>query len=922
MEYVDGANLRHLIRTGGLQPAEALAIVPQICEALQFAHDEGIVHRDIKPENILVDKRGRVKIADFGLARLLGASAPEMSLTGTNQVLGTLHYMAPEQIQGLRTVDHRADIYSLGVVFYEMLTGELPIGRFAPPSQKVEVDVRLDEVVLRSLESTPERRYQHASEVKTEVERISVGSASDRADREVGRRDRPISDQPPAAVEVSPAIASAERSTQRLATAMLIVGGLGLAFILFFLPAWLFFGGAEGFYRSRAAAASQRGETFHTNFLFLSMLYGFVAIPQALFIIVAALFLRNQRGYWLAIAACVVAALPITLLFPIGLPVALWGLAVLTSSNVRGLFAHRAAADTRSPFQRVFWPAILLLAASIIDAVLMITYFGASVETFQRGSNDFSFVLTLAVFTTFMFVFRLVAAVQLFRLRSLRLCKWASAASLLPLSFGSIIGIPAGIWALIELMRPDVKEAFGRANKNDSHADAGVPEPGIESRPASKAFDVGASQHFATPVSDLEDEQQRAAELAERAPAWLAFVELALFGLGWLFVGAMWNFGTAGLWFGFAVLAAITYLAVRWNLVYLPKLQRELQRQSRLRRGFALMAGFIIFVLAMMFVSGAQISYWDTFGDPSAFVPQYEVLQDQMTAAVKSSKLGELNEKAFNAQTIGTMKYRSPWEPLYLAVAGLVFVAVAVATMVDTRRYRHSWKYCWGTALGIAVLLFTMLVIIVPLFMPKGAGRLPMRDVRSAATTDKLKAVVQAWASKNGYLFDVQASGFRSGGGVRQLRLDPVENLKPEDFGPSFAKLDGASTSKDGKQYVIKDGKVWAQVSENFQDKLEVVRFRLEVPSALDRYRTSWHRTYRPQPPLTVTCVTKTSTRSERVHQNNSPETTTIETVAQIEPAWEWLGTPESKLWEPILAELVTELRTVAKTDESTKSAK
>jgi hypothetical protein len=176
MEYVDGANLRQLIRSGELQPPQALAIVPQICEALQFAHDEGVVHRDIKPENILVDKRGRVKIADFGLARLLGSAGPDVSLTDTNQVLGTFHYMAPEQLQGSRAIDHRADIYSLGVVFYEMLTGELPLGRFAPPSKKVQVDVRLDEVVLRSLETEPERRYQRASDVKTDVEAISDSS--------------------------------------------------------------------------------------------------------------------------------------------------------------------------------------------------------------------------------------------------------------------------------------------------------------------------------------------------------------------------------------------------------------------------------------------------------------------------------------------------------------------------------------------------------------------------------------------------------------------------------------------------------------------------------------------------------------------------------------------------------------------------
>jgi len=172
MEFVDGMNLRQLLRQGKLNPAEALKIVPQICEALQNAHDEGIVHRDIKPENILLDKRGRVKIADFGLAKLLGSKA-DVGLTRTHQIMGTPHYMAPEQIQGTRDVDHRADIYSLGVTFYEMLTGELPLGHFAPPSQKVQIDVRLDEVVLRTLEVEPEKRYQHASDVKMQVEEIS-----------------------------------------------------------------------------------------------------------------------------------------------------------------------------------------------------------------------------------------------------------------------------------------------------------------------------------------------------------------------------------------------------------------------------------------------------------------------------------------------------------------------------------------------------------------------------------------------------------------------------------------------------------------------------------------------------------------------------------------------------------------------------
>jgi serine/threonine protein kinase len=178
MEYVDGMNLRQLEQAGKLSSRDALSIIPQICEALQFAHDEGIVHRDIKPENVLLDKKGRVKIADFGLAKILGREPEALRLTRAKDLMGTPHYMAPEQVEHPQTVDHRADIYSLGVVFYEMLTGELPLGKFQPPSRKVQVDLRLDEVVMHALEKEPERRYQHASEVKSDVETIVTSSAT------------------------------------------------------------------------------------------------------------------------------------------------------------------------------------------------------------------------------------------------------------------------------------------------------------------------------------------------------------------------------------------------------------------------------------------------------------------------------------------------------------------------------------------------------------------------------------------------------------------------------------------------------------------------------------------------------------------------------------------------------------------------
>ena len=154
MEFVDGVNLRQLLRARKFTPEEALAIVPPLCDALQFAHDRGIVHRDIKPENLLLDKAGRVKVADFGIAKMLGGNGradlpvgqddEAAQQHGPTGVVGTPSYSAPEQQSDPARVDNRADIYSLGVVFYELLTGELPGKRLEPPSRKVQIDVRLE----------------------------------------------------------------------------------------------------------------------------------------------------------------------------------------------------------------------------------------------------------------------------------------------------------------------------------------------------------------------------------------------------------------------------------------------------------------------------------------------------------------------------------------------------------------------------------------------------------------------------------------------------------------------------------------------------------------------------------------------------------------------------------------------------------
>jgi hypothetical protein len=169
LEHVEGKSLRTQLARGPLPPDRALEIASSLCEALAYAQSRSVIHRDLKPENILIDASGCAKLADFGLARLLTEKASR--ITSPDARVGTPHYMAPEQVEGGKPGDARADLYALGVVLYEMLTGQLPIGRFAPPSA-AGLDPRLDRVVLRLLEKSPDARYESAARVKDDIERI------------------------------------------------------------------------------------------------------------------------------------------------------------------------------------------------------------------------------------------------------------------------------------------------------------------------------------------------------------------------------------------------------------------------------------------------------------------------------------------------------------------------------------------------------------------------------------------------------------------------------------------------------------------------------------------------------------------------------------------------------------------------------
>jgi serine/threonine protein kinase len=173
MEYVDGPSLRAVMNHAALDVPRLLKIALDMCRAIAYAHGRGIIHRDLKPENILFDEQagGIPKVTDFGLASFIEGGDSKFHLTQTHVGMGTISYMAPEQRTDAKNADHRADIYSLGVMLYELLVGELPLGTFEPPSRKKPgLDRRLDAIVSRCLKPSPADRYQKVSELIAELE--------------------------------------------------------------------------------------------------------------------------------------------------------------------------------------------------------------------------------------------------------------------------------------------------------------------------------------------------------------------------------------------------------------------------------------------------------------------------------------------------------------------------------------------------------------------------------------------------------------------------------------------------------------------------------------------------------------------------------------------------------------------------------
>lgn len=223
MEFIEGMDLHHLRHSGNLDLPGALELISQVCSALHYAHSRGIIHRDIKPANIMVTCEGGAKVADFGLAKVLGTETHpryDSTLTRSGAAMGTPDYMAPEQLEG-QPVDHRADIYSLGVMLYALLTGSPPRGAWPPPSQRVQIDIRLDEIVIRALQQNPSARYQATSEVKGDIDSVKSSTGGGPLPPGIDPTPLPSSRQSiPATHQTTSAPGQAKRKSQTVRSAI------------------------------------------------------------------------------------------------------------------------------------------------------------------------------------------------------------------------------------------------------------------------------------------------------------------------------------------------------------------------------------------------------------------------------------------------------------------------------------------------------------------------------------------------------------------------------------------------------------------------------------------------------------------------------------------------------------------------------
>jgi serine/threonine protein kinase len=253
MEFVEGMDVQAMIaQEGRLRSADAIAIAAHVCEALHYAHSNGIIHRDIKPANVIVGNDGHVRVADFGLVKVMNA-AQTSHLTMSGSVMGTPNYLAPESLTLGMSVDHRVDIYAVGVMLYHMLTGKVPRGMFELPSQKVPgLDPRLDAIIAHAMQEDRELRYQSAEELRSDLVSIltqpvpqtvvvatkaeqkvpsSASSHSIARHTAITAHAEPEQAEEQEYDEIDPAVEAMLRTTNSMNNTMLILGLLAIGLI-------------------------------------------------------------------------------------------------------------------------------------------------------------------------------------------------------------------------------------------------------------------------------------------------------------------------------------------------------------------------------------------------------------------------------------------------------------------------------------------------------------------------------------------------------------------------------------------------------------------------------------------------------------------------------------------------------------------
>jgi serine/threonine protein kinase len=472
MEFVDGANLRHLLQSHKFTPEQALAVVPPLCDALQYAHERGIVHRDIKPENLLMDRAGNLKVADFGLAKMLGTAA-----AGDERPVGTPHYMAPEQSADPANVDSRADIYALGVVIYELLTGELPGKSFEPPSTKASIDSRLDDVVMRAMEHDPAQRYAQASMLKTEVENISRSSAQIPP---TASAPAPIAELPPPSevptTIVQPAIAM-------LVTSLLAIGsqifGTLVGFTILSLP----HSALRQFPLPIPKIELSHGMNFTVLIIGVWMIVSLALNGVA---VMGALKMRRLQAYRWAIASAAILifngliSLPSDSARALGgllslaqLAAGIWGLVVLLRDEVKTAFRQAPtieapAAPELTPMAReealrkVSIPGVGLMLTAALNFLAMLVMFAFAVLRAVNLPHAGAQLLLIGVLTVVAVTLCSVMFIGGYRLRGLQNYPLALTAAILAILTppGLLIGAVFGIWALAVLLDQQVKSAF------------------------------------------------------------------------------------------------------------------------------------------------------------------------------------------------------------------------------------------------------------------------------------------------------------------------------------------------------------------------------------------------------------------------------------------------------------------------------